>query len=575
MDAEPPHAAPRLASPSGQETFVKFVVTAFLAFLAALAAGPRHSAAEGLPGAPRLVVVVAIDQFREDYLTRFSDLYRPAQQGRRVGGFRYFQYRGAWYPDCEYRYHRTVTAAGHAVLGSGAWPWANGIVGNSWWDASTGKSVYCVADPKAQVVGAQSGSKETPMSAANLLVTTVGDELELATGGRARTVALALKDRGAILLAGHRADAVIWFDEDTGGWVSSTAYARDGKLPAWVEELNARKLPEQARSGTWKPTVDAKAMARVWSPGAPPPPFAHSLAKDYVTAMTSPAGNAYVFETARQAVRAEGLGRDEIPDILSINLSTNDYVGHRFGPDSAEVLDLCVQTDREFSEFLNFLQATVPGGLARVTFAVSADHGVSTIPELNAQSGVPAARSVGTAIRAAAEKALDDAVGPGDWIVSVENGELYFGEPAVARYPRTPRSRMEALVIDAIRNVPGVLLSVGKTAVLEGKVPQTELGRRLSPGVHPRRSGDVIVVLDPNWLPGSAPTGTGASHGSLYTHDANVPLLVAGAGIRPGVYQQPVTPAQLAPSLSFLLGVARPSAALDPLLPGLQSPREE
>lgn len=541
-----------------------------LAAAALLLRGPALTAAPQQQP-PRLVVQIVIDQFRADYVTRFSDLYLPAVQGNRAGGFRYLQQKGAWYPDCQYQHYRTVTAAGHAVIGTGAQPWASGIVGNSWWDAAAGKSIYCVADPQAQVVGAQPGSKQTPMSAANLLTTTVGDELELATGGRARTVALALKDRGAILLAGHRADAVIWFDEETGGWVSSTAYCRDGKLPAWVDAVNARKLPEQARMGTWTPSVSAAALARVWPASEGARTFLHPLDRDYLTAMASPAGNAFVFETARQAVLCEELGKDDIPDILSLNLSTNDYVGHRYGPDSAEVLDVSVQTDHQLAEFLNFLHAQVRGGLARVTFAVSADHGVSTVPELNTAAGVPAGRAVAQNLRAAAEKALDEEVGAADWIASIDNGEFYFSPAAAARYPQVPRAQLENRVIEALRVQPGVFLAIGKTALLAGQTPQTALGRRLSQGLNPRRSGDVVVVLDPHWLPGAAPIGTGASHGSPFTQDAQVPLLVAGAGVRPGTYGQPVAPAQLAPSLSYLLGVARPSAAFEPLLPGLEN----
>lgn len=194
-------------------------------FVIALAVGfvPVGSAQSQRVPRPRLVVLLSIDQFRADYVTRFEDLYLPPRSGTRVGGFRYLQREGAWYPDCRYEHHRTVTAAGHAVLGTGAQPCINGIVGNTWWDRASGRSVYCCDDPLAKVVGAASGSKETPMSAARLLTTTVGDELELATGGRSRTVAAAFKDRAAILLIGHRADAAIWLDETTGGWVSSTA----------------------------------------------------------------------------------------------------------------------------------------------------------------------------------------------------------------------------------------------------------------------------------------------------------------------------------------------------------------
>lgn len=518
---------------------------------------------------PRLAVVISIDQFRADYLARFGDQYLPAKTGSGPGGFRYLQSRGAWYPDCRYEHYRTVTAVGHAILGTGAQPSLSGIVGNDWFNRETKKAVYSTDDPDTRVVGAAPGSKETPMSPANLLVTTVGDELELATGNQAKTVALSLKDRASILMAGHRADTVVWFDETTGGWVSSAYYCKDGKLPSWVEEFNNRKLADQLKQKPWEPMVSDETLRRVWNPKGGSLRFSHKLSgSGYGAFTTSPAGSDFLFAAARRAVEAEGLGQDEIPDILTLNLACNDYVGHRFGPDSPEVLDISVQTDRQLSEFLTFLEGAVPGGLKNVTFAISADHGVANVPEVNAASGVSASRAVVATLRATAEKALD-AVANDDWIQSIANGEIYFNEATLARHPEVTREALELKVVEALRSERGVYLSVGKTAVLQGRVPQNELGRRITHNIHPQRSGDVVIILQPHWLPGSAPTGTGTSHGTPFAYDTHVPLLIAGAGVVPGVYTQPVAPSQLAPSLSFLLGCARPSAADGALLPGL------
>ena len=525
------------------------------------------------PRKPRLVVLIAIDQFRADLVTRFEDLYLPPRSGGSsgdVGGFRYLQALGAWFPDCRYQHHRTVTAAGHAILGTGAQPYLSGMVGNSWWDRASGRSIYCCDDPKARVVGAAAGSIEKPMSPANLLVTTFADELELATGGRAKTVGVAMKDRAAILMIGHRADTCIWFDEVTGGWVSSSFYCPNEELPAWVQQFNRRRLAEQLRKKPWTPLIDSAALERVWRPKAGSFPFSYSLeGRDFNNFINSPAGNEFTIETARQAVVSEGLGQDDIPDVLAINLTSNDTVGHRFGPDSAEVEDISVQTDRQLSKFFNFLAKSVPGGLGSVTIALSSDHGVVTVPEVNTASGVSALRSAPSAVAAAADRALDAAVGTADWIASSENGELYFSTAALARYPAEPRSRLENVAIEAIRAVPGVYSGYGKSAILAGSVPRTALGARLANGVHPNRSGDVVVILDPHWLPGANPVGTGTSHGSPFPYDTNVALLVAGAGIRPGTYRTHVTPAQVAPTMSFLLRVNRPSGADEPLLPGL------
>jgi hypothetical protein len=338
-----------------------------------------------------------------------------------------------------------------------------------------------------------------------------------------------------------------------------------------VEAVNQLRLPDALRTQKWEPQVSDAALQRVWNgTGKPPARFSHSLSgTNYVPCVSGPGGNAFVFETARHAVRGEQLGRHEVPDFLAINLSTNDYAGHRFGPDSPEILDLTVQTDRELAGFFNFLNEQVPGGLASVTIALSADHGVVPVPELNARGGVPAGRANAPAVVAAAGKALASAVGPGDWIAGTENGDLYFREATAARYPQVPRERLEQIAADAARSVPGVFAAFGKSAVLSGRIPGTALGRRLANGIHPRRSGDLIVILDPQWLAGTGGPGTGTSHGSPFTEDTHVPLLLAGFGVRPGTYLDPVSPARMAPSLSLLLGVSRPSAADEPLLPGL------
>jgi predicted AlkP superfamily pyrophosphatase or phosphodiesterase len=542
---------------------------------ALLAAAPPPAGAADPPVAPRLVVEISIDQCRAEYLTRFADLYLPAGSNRAPGGFRYLLAKGAWYADCRYEHYRTVTAVGHSVIGTGAQPSESGIVGNTWFDRATGKSVYCTddLDPNVKVVGALPGSKETPMSPAHQLVSTVGDELELATGGRARTVSISLKDRASILMAGRRGDAVIWFDEQTGGFVSSTPYCPSGKLPAWVQEFNALGRADALRREPWRPSVSDAALLRVWNPKGGVPTFKHDLTgKDYVPMTVSPRGTDLVLEAARRGVEAEGLGKDDIPDILTLNFASIDYVGHRFGPDSAEILDIMVQTDRQLAAFFKHLEETVTGGLRSTTIIVTSDHGVATVPEVNAASGLPVARAVASGLRAAAEKALDDAFGADDWVLSIENGEVYLSDAALAKRPEVTRPQAEARVVEAIRNLPGVHLAIGKTAVLTGQAPPTGVGRRLPPAVHPQRSGDVLVVLRPGWLAGAAPIGTGTSHGAPWPYDTHVPLLACGAGFRPGLYLERTAPSQIAPSLAFLLNCVRPSGADSDLLPGLAHP---
>lgn len=523
-------------------------------------------AAASAAAPPRLVVLISIDQFRPDYLTRFADLYLPAGNAQNPGGFRYLMERGAWYPDCQYQQARTVTGVGHAVLGTGAQPHVSGIIGNDWWDRASGKRMYCVAATRATGVPASAPA----MSPENLLVTTIGDELEKATGGAARTVSIALKDRASILMGGRLVDACIWFNDRSGEWVSSSAYTLAGQLPPWVTELNTRRLAEELRKEPWAPVVNADALQRVWKPGGRVP-FRHTLTGDNYSAFAaSPAGNAFVFETVRQAVRVEGLGKDDTPDVLTINLSSNDYVGHRYGPDSAEVLDISVQTDRQLAEFLRFLAREVPGGLASVTIAVSSDHGVAPVPEESAPQGLPGGRVDGEALIAAIVGALNQQVGQGDWIEAVENDEVYLKNATVESFAaKASREEIEEVVAQAAMGLPFVHYAAGRTAIRKGMIQPTALGRRITAGFHHRRSGDVVLIPEPGFIPGTS----GTTHGAPWTYDTHVPLLLAGAGVAPGVYARRVHPAQVAPTLAYLMGSPRPSAADEPLLPGLAGTR--
>lgn len=531
---------------------------------------PLLAAAAGASGAspaprPRLTVLISIDQFRPDYLTRFNDLYLDAGSSKQPGGFRYLMEQGAWYADCRYQHARTVTGAGHAVLGTGAQPGVNGIIGNAWWDRVAGKPMYCVAARTARPVPESASA----MSPENLLTTTVTDELEKSTGGQSRTVSVALKDRASILLAGRLVDTCIWFNDKSGEWVSSTSYCRDGQLPAWVRAFNTRALPTELRKTPWITGVKKEALARVWRPGGQAG-FKHELGGDTFNAFAaSPAGNRYVFETAKEAVTAEQLGKDAIPDILTINLSSNDYVGHRWGPDSAEVLDISVQTDRQLSEFLRFLAREVPGGLSSVAIAISADHGVAPVPEDRPEAELPGGRIDEGALAAAIVGALQSKIAPGDWLAAIENDEVYLKEKTVAMHEaKVSRARMEEIVAAAAMDSPVIRYAVGRSAILSGTLPHTPLSRRITLNFHPRRSGDVVLIPEPGFIPGKS----GTTHGAPWPYDSHVPLLLAGPGIRPGLYTQPVAPAQVAPTLSHLSGTARPSGADDALLPGLGDP---
>jgi len=534
---------------------------------------------------PELTVVISIDQFRADYLTRFADLFLPARQSDgRLGGFRYLMSAGSWFVNARYTHFPTFTCVGHAAMMSGAQPYVTGIVSNRWWDRQARAEVYCVDDDRYRVVGAGEASKAKPMGPRHLRSTTVGDELKLATSGAAKVVALALKDRAAILMGGHAQDVSLWFDEAGGRWISSTAFARDGKLPAWADELNAETIPDRALGTSWVASVPEAALARTiplprtaqqthgFGARFPHQVGSEKTASNYFLFCLTPSANAFVFETARRAVIAEKLGQRGAPDLLAVNLSTNDYVGHVFGPYSPEVLDITVQTDRQLAGFLAFLDQAVPGGLAEVVVVLTSDHGVAPIPEDLQARDISAGRIPVNELLGAAEQALSAAFGGGPWIGNGADGRpvgafvdpnLYLSpaaiEQALSGGRAVSREQIEMVAARAVALLPGVHAAYTRSQLEQGRVPDTETARRVTHGFHSQVSGDVVVVAAPGFYPGIG--GANTSHGSPWAYDVSVPILIAGPGIRAGVWVDPVSPASIAPTLSLLLGIAAPSGS--------------
>lgn len=541
-----------------------------------LALAPARARPAAVPAKPRLVVLISIDQFRADYLTRFEDLFVPPRTATGVGGFRYLMERGAWFVDAHHDHIPLATGPGHSIHFTGAPPYKSGIVGNDWYDRTLKRSVYCVEDDSSPIVGTD--TKMMGISPEHLRVTTVGDELKMATGGRGKVFGIALKDRAAVLMAGHLADGTYWFDDTNGNWITSRYYRKDGTLPDWVRALNAKHLPAAYLGKQWtlSPDIPADALDRLWVPpgkdGATWPQtyasdrngigtaFPHTIAAGkthvYQGFTTTPFANGFVLDSALELVRQEKLGQDDTLDILAVNLSSNDYIGHAYGPDSAEVLDVTVRTDRQLAAFFNALGRAVPGGLGSVTLVVTADHGAAPNPENMRASGLRAGNWPPQAAVAAAKAALTEAFGEGDWVIGYIEPYLWLNHDALdARH--IPHERAEDVAAAALEKLPGIYAAYERHNILAGLLPRTDIARHVSLGFHPEVSGDILLVSQPFWYPGS--TSKGTSHAEPYAYDTHVPLLVAGTGVRPGIYTDRVSTLDIAPTLSFLLHVQQPS----------------
>ena len=313
-------------------------------------------------GHPRLVIILVVDQLRADYLDR----YRSDFKGR---GFRLFLDKGAYFEDCYYDYANTKTAPGHATLGTGAYTDGHGISANSWWDLSRNKTrpVSSVEDDRYRILGAIHSGKEPGASPLNLRASTIGDSLRLATQGQARVFGVSLKDRAAILAAGYSANGAYWIEPASGSFITSSYYM--DTLPDWVTAFNSGDRAGQAEQEAG----------------------ISNTSQFYEAVGSTPAGNAYELDFARALITGEQLGSHPVTDMLVISLSANDLVGHRFGPDSSQTRQMVDTLDLQLDSFFTWLDKNVPGGLANMWIALSADHGVAPVPAPALALGMPAA----------------------------------------------------------------------------------------------------------------------------------------------------------------------------------------
>lgn len=551
----------------------------------ASAASSSSPTAQFSSARPRLVLLIVVDQLRYDYLERFGDLFV-------ANGFKRLMRDGASWAEAYYDHMPTYTAPGHAAVATGTWPAENGIIGNEWYDREAGKNVTSVSDDKNLLLGGDPAGKAS--SPRRLFASTLGDELRLATGGRAKVIGVSIKDRSAILPVGRYASAAYWFNA-TGQAVSSNYYFAN--LPAWVTSFNEGRPADKFFGQRWERLLPEAEYVRragidapAWEQLGPniSNTFPHSLSaaagrtapdKDFYSALDfSPFSNDLLINFAERALEHEKLGADDDTDLLALGLSANDYVGHRFGPYSQEVMDVTLRTDRQIATLLDFIQARV--GLQNTVVVVTADHGVAPVPEhaaaLNLGGGRIKGADVLKTMRAAISGRYNQEEGLRDtgdnYIQAFVNGNVYFNLAALQR-DGIKRKEIERIAGEAAMSVPGMTRYFTRTQLEAGSVMASDaVARRALNGFHPRRSGEVILVSEPyKFLADSA---TGTTHGSPYSYDTHVPLIIMGKGITSGRYTEAATPADIAPTLAALLRVNAPSNTTGRVLTeGINTPR--
>jgi hypothetical protein len=547
--------------------------------LSLLSPGAGDEKAPEKTGKPRLAVLVVFDQMRGDYLSRWEKLFGE-------GGFRRLQKDGAWFQNCHYPYAFTLTAPGHASLATGTSPYKHGIIANDWYDRATGDMTTSVQSDRYRPVPAPpppfTNAKMIPgASPQRRRQPTLGDALLEATEGKAKVVSLSLKDRAAILLAALRA-LCLWFSTNAGTFVSSSYYG--DTLPSWVTDFNRGRMADKWFGRDWNRLLPDLDYARYSGPDnveaegigfAQGRTFPHPMTggssrigRSYYQAMTtSPYGSELLLALAKKAIDAVELGQDDIPDLLCLSFSSTDLVGHCWGPDSQEVLDITLHSDRIMKELLDYLDAKV--GKGRYVIGVTADHGVCPVPEVARRQGKNAGRVSPELFTTAATAFLHETFGKGGaklpWIEAAASGNLYLNRAVLAE-KGLKSAAVEKELAGWLGKQPGIQAAYTRTQLAAGSIADDPIGESVRLSFHPECSGDVLFVVQRYHIVSGAVSSPRmasyrTTHGSPHPYDTHVPLLIYGPGVQPGVRTERVVPQTVTAILSRALGIRPPRGA--------------
>ncbi len=475
---------------------------------------------------PSLVLLVVVDQMRYEYLTRFG--------GEFSGGLKRLLDEGAVFTNANYEAVPTMTAVGHSTILSGAPPMLSGIVGNTWYERGEGRTVESITDDDVAPLGGGSGA-----SPDRLAVSTIGDELKL-SGRGGKVFGVSLKDRSAILPAGRSADGAFWLD--AGAFVSSTWYF--DSLPGWVVDFNAERRADEYAGRQWLDTSMPEDAGPALYRALDATPFADELVLEFAVALMA----------------EEDLGADARTDLLSVSFSATDYLGHRSGPHTAMMRDMILQVDRTIGRLLE--AAERQAGPGNVLVVLTADHGVAPVPEENVARNLPGGRYDARAERNAVEEALRAEFGDGTYVVATGGMGFYLNpDPVPGR--QIGREDLERVAAKALRREPNVYRVYTRTDLERDRVSGDRIDQRVLQGFHARRSPDVLVVHDPNWI-----SGGGTTHGSPFSYDTHVPLIVWGPErlVNPGRYPRDAAIHDIAPTLADMLRIAQPSGSIGRVL---------
>jgi predicted AlkP superfamily pyrophosphatase or phosphodiesterase len=515
---------------------------------------------------PKLIVGIVVDQMRVDYLTRYESKFGE-------GGFKKLIKGGYFNKNANFNFVPTYTGPGHASIFTGSVPRVNGIISNDWYDKKTGKNIYCAQDETVTTLGSTSNAGK--MSPRNMLTTTIGDEMRLATNMQAKVIGISQKDRASILPAGHTANAAYWYDGSNGAFITSTFYMQ--KLPLWVSAFNDKKLPEKYLSQDWTTLLpiasyseslpDDNAFEGLFK-GESKPIFPHKLAelkeknKGLNMIRATPFGNSLTKDFALEAIKNEQLGADAVTDLLSVSFSSTDYVGHQYGINAIETEDTYLRLDKDLEELINYLEKNI--GKDNFVIFLTADHGgahnAAYLQSLKVPAGLIDEKGIEDAMKAHLKEVFGDTL-----VMSFSNQQFFLNHTTLAKN----KLKLKEVTMEAARyalTLEGVANAYSLYDVIASSQSNDVALSRIYMGFNDVRSGDVIL----NYLPAYLDYGkTGTTHGAAYSYDTHVPLLWYGWKINQGSSYEPVNISDIAPTLSSFLDISFPNGCVGKPIGGL------
>lgn len=506
---------------------------------------------------PKLVVGIMVDQMRPDFIYRYWDKYGN-------DGFRRLVNEGFTFRNNHFDYMPTATGPGHAGVYSGTTPSVHGAMGNSWYVRDLDRSINVIEVPDYEGVGSEpdyDGSK----GPGNMLTTTVGDELRLHTYNRSKVVGISRKDRGAILPAGHLGDAY-WYEASSGNFVTSTFYRNE--LPEWVQEFNNRNLPEEYLSEPWETLLpieeyiesidDDNPYERMFE-GQDSPTFPHDLPSlledhDYGPGLLSstPYGDKLLTELAIAAIEGEELGQGPTTDMLAISYSAPDAVGHQFGPASVEVQDMYLRLDQYIAQLLDYLDSEF--GKDNILLFLTSDHGAVHVPDYLTDQGIPGGHFDSSAKMDKLREYLTATYGE-DLLLAFSNFEVFLDHDVMEQL-ELDHSEVQKDIARFMLTLDGIAGALTAEALSNGEFTRG-LRERIQNGFNQKRSGDVVVWLEPHITPGTGTRGT--THGSPWVYDSHAPMHWYGFGIPHGESSHPVFISDIASTVATFINSPFPS----------------